>query len=368
MSYIKTWLKEKKITSSDIALGVFFAIVVAIIPLISHYAEVGVTGAEYQTLRASATVNDFFSYNKAFFIKLMGVFIAAFMFFQIISDDGFKINFKLPAVDMMLAFAVLAIASAAFSQYKEVAFGGISERYEGLFVVLCYAVFFIVATGFAANKERSTLLIGALCLSALLVGLIGLTQFFGFDIFATKFGAGMVYGDTEKELAIKFDSVYATLYNPNCASVFFGMMFAFTALPALFIPVKNKLKYIFAVLAVITLICLIGSDSVGGFMGAVCGIAVAGVAATGMMIKKYGKKGVAVAVAAIVVFVAAVAVLLCTDNMIARKVDIITSTLKAGASMESASYYKDFYVEDNKGYVETADGKICIDISGDKPV
>jgi O-antigen ligase len=269
---------------------------------------------------------------------------------------------------MMLVFALLAIVSAAFSQYKEVAFGGMSERYEGLWVWLCYTVFFVVATGFAANKERSSLLIGALCLSALFVGLIGLTQFFGFDIFATSFGSMLVYGDAEKQLAIKFDSVYATLYNPNCAGMFFGMMFTFTALPALLIPIKNKLKYIFAVLAVITLLCLIGSDSVGGFLGAVCGIVVSGVAATGMMIKKYGKKGVAVAVAALVVFVAAVTVLLCTDNMIAGKVDIITSTLKSGASMESASYYKDFYVENNKGYVETSDGKVCIDISGDEPV
>jgi hypothetical protein len=362
MSYISRWLKEKKISSSDILLGVFFIIIAAVIPLISRYTEVNVTDAELEALRSSSTVNDFFSYNKAFFIKLMGAFTFLFMLFQIISGDGFKIDFKKPHTIMMLVFAVLAIISAIASPYGGVSFSGISERYEGLWVILSYIVFFIVASDFAKSRERSVFLIFALCLSALLVGIVGLTQFFGHDILNTSFGSKLLFDDASQTISIKFDSVYATLYNPNCAGMFFGMMFSFLVLPAVLLPLKNKLKYVFTVLAVVTLVCLIGSNSVGGFMGAVAGTAFAVLTAVVSAIYKHRNTKTYIACfAGIVVFVVAIVALLNTDNMIARKVNVIVDTLRNGTDSESASYFKDFYVENNEAVVVTDGGNITID-------
>lgn len=366
MSYInelKDNLKNKRLTSSDIMLGCFLAVVSAIIPLISKLAVVNVSEYEQGIIRVSPTVNDIFSYNKSVLILIMGVVIVLFMAFQMISGDGFGIDFKNPVCIAMLVFVVFAIVSAIASPYKTIAFKGISERYEGLWVLLCYVAFLIVSMNFAKSRYRASLAVAGLCLSALLLGLIGCFQAFGLDIFDTDIAARLVLGDsyTGNKLSIRFDSVYATLYNPNCAGMYFGMMFSFTAVTAAVLPFKNKLKYLFGFLAILTLAGVVGSDSAGGFMGVAGGICLATVVAVVYYAVKFGSAKVyAICIAALVVLAGGLTAVLTTDNMIAQKINVITESFKNGMTQESPNYFKDFYTDGNKGVVVTDGGNVTV--------
>ena len=85
--------KKGNLTSSDKLMGIFLFIVVAIIPIICKLSQVEISSEEYNVIRSGSTVNDVFAYSKSVLLLTMGVIITVFMAFQILGEDGFKINF-----------------------------------------------------------------------------------------------------------------------------------------------------------------------------------------------------------------------------------------------------------------------------------
>ena len=127
---------------------------------------------------------------------------------------------------------------------------------------------------FSSNIKRFSWILTGIMISGALVGLIGFGQFFGANIFNSQAFAKFIMGSYYKgqSLNIRFDSVFATLYNPNCASMFFAMMFCAVGIMAVFMPVKNKVKIPLIVLAIILLVALVGTNGAGGFIGTVAGV------------------------------------------------------------------------------------------------
>ena len=154
-----------------------------------------------------------FSYYKSVFIIIFGVVIALAMAFQILGQDGFTVNFKTIPVILVGVMGLLILLSSLFSSAKTVAFKGVSERYEGAFVWLCYIAFFIVAMAFSSNIKRFSWILTGIMISGALVGLIGFGQFFGANIFNSQAFAKFIMGSYYKgqSLNIRFDSVFATL-------------------------------------------------------------------------------------------------------------------------------------------------------------
>lgn len=357
--------QEDKINGSEKFIGILLILVMAVIPLICKVVVLPVSGDEYNVVRSSSSVTDVFSYYKSVFILIFGVVIALAMAFQILGQDGFTIKFKALPVILIGIVGLLILMSSLFSSAKTVAFKGVSERYEGAFVWLCYIVFFIVSMAFSSNKKRFGWILTGIMISATLVGLIGLGQFLGADIFKsqafTKFIMGSYYNG--QTLNIVFDSVYATLYNPNCASMFFAMMFCAIGIMAVFMPIKNKIKIPLIVLAIILLVALVGTNGAGGFIGTVVGIGFSAVVAVCYYVFKVkSPKAIAACVIAVIVAVVAVIVFFNTDNKIVAKINIITEALKDGKSLGgSASFYEDVNVDGETATVVTKDGNYTID-------
>ncbi len=357
--------QEDKINGSEKFIGILLILVMAVIPLICKVVVLPVSGDEYNVVRSSSSVTDVFSYYKSVFILIFGVVIALAMAFQILGQDGFTIKFKALPVILIGIVGLLIVLSSLFSSAKTVAFKGVSERYEGAFVWLCYIVFFIVSMAFSSNKKRFGWILTGIMISATLVGLIGLGQFLGADIFKsqafTKFIMGSYYNG--QTLNVIFDSVYATLYNPNCASMFFAMMFCAIGIMAVFMPIKNKIKIPLIVLAIILLVALVGTNGAGGFIGTVVGIGFSAVVAVCYYVFKVkSPKAIAACVIAVIVAVVAVIVFFNTDNKIVAKINIITEALKDGKSLGgSASFYEDVNVDGETATVITKDGNYTID-------
>lgn len=361
--------KTNSLTGSDILMGIFFIIVAAIIPLVCKLNVVRVSVDEYNIVRSSQAANDIFSYSKSVLILTMGVIIALFMLFQILGQDGFTINFKSKPVVLAGIYLLFALASSIFSSARHTAFFGVSERYEGFFVWLCYMVFMIVAMAFSSDKKRLNFMLWAFILSGLFVGIIGAMQFFGYNIFSYDWFSSLIMDSKYQgtPLSIKFDSVFATAYNPNCAGMYFGMMFSFFAVMAVLLPLKNKIKWVFALIAIILCICAIGTDSVGGLMGLVAGIGfVTVVCALYYIFVLKSKKAIAITVGTVAAAAVALAVLFSSNAIIIQKVGIIYNALKSGEGLnQTASFYEDVEVEGMVGTVITKDGRYSIDYAAE---
>lgn len=357
--------KKGTLSSSDKLMGIFLFIIVAIIPVICKLSQVEVSSEEYNVIRSGSTVNDVFAYSKSVLLLTMGVIVTMFMTFQILGEDGFKINFKSKPVILAGIYILLVLVSSVFSKYHHTSFFGVAERYEGFFMWLCYMIFMIVAMAFASDKDRLNFILWAFIASGLFVGIIGVLQFAGYNIFATEWFSKLVMGKAYNgvPMKIKFDSVFATLYNPNCAGMYFGMMFSATAVIAVLMPIKNKFKWVFAFIALILLVCAIGSNSVGGLMGLMAGIgftAVVCICYYIFVIKS--KKAIGLTVGGVLAAVIGIVILFNSNAVIIQKVRIITDALKNGQALtESASFYEDVQVDGMLGKVITKDGEYAID-------
>ncbi len=360
---------QNGLTTSDKLIGIFLFIVIAIIPLICKLNSVSVSAEEYNIIRSSDTVNDIFSYSKSVLILTMGVIITLFMVFQILGEDGFTIDFKSKPVILAGVYILFALVSSVFSDYHYTSFFGISERYEGFFVWLCYMIFMVVAMAFASDRKRLDFIIWGFFLSGFFVGLVGIFQFFGYNIFSTEWFSKLVMGDSYSgtPMTIRFDSVFATLYNPNCAGLYFCMMFSVVCVMAVLMPLRNKVKWLFAVLAVVLGICAVGSDSVGGLLGLVAGIGFAAV----VLICYYvfavkNKAAIGITIGGAVAGIIALIVLLNSNAVIIQKFYIIIDALKNGESLgESASFYEDIEVDGMVGKIITKDGEFAIDYAAE---
>ncbi len=361
--------KNGTLTGSDKLMGIFLIIVVALIPFVCKLNAVSVSAEEYGVIRSAQAVNDVFSYCKSVLTLTMGVIIAIFMAFQILSEDGFTINFKSKPVIMAGILLLLSFVSCIFSSEKQTAFFGVSERYEGFFVWVCYMVFMVVAMAFSSERKRFDFLMWGFVLSAVLLGAVGIMQFLGYNIFSTEWFSKLIMGSkySGSPMRIKFDSVFATLYNPNCAGMYFGMMFSFFAVLAVLMPLKSKLKWLFAILAVVLCLCVVGSDSVGGLMGVVLGVGFSAAICTIYYIFVLkSKKTAAAALCIIAAGVVGLIVFLNSNAVIVQKINIIYNAVKNGEGLDhTASFYEDVKIDGMKGIIVTKGGEFAVDYAGE---
>ena len=358
----------------DKTAALLLMIAVAAIPLIVRIRIVPVGVYEYGIIRASSSINDMFSYNKAVAVCIDALVIAIYFAIGIVLEEK-RVKLRLKALPsyIMYGYIGLCIISSVFSKYTSIAFWGISERYEGFFVLLGYAVFFILAMSFVTSERSVNCMLLIFSLSVLIIGTIAAMQTFGFDIFATETGSKLVLGQYYggETLSLKFDSAYGTLYNPNCLGMYAGMMSSFMLVPAVLSPVKSKRKYLFILLFVLAVISMLGSDSVGGLMGfALACVFVLLIGAVCFIKKRLYKNrlyivGCAAAAAAAILIPA---VLSSANAVIVQKAKIIVSGVSGGIEDESPYFYEDFAFDADTASIATKAGTINITAADGEPV
>lgn len=92
-------------------------------------------------------------------------------------------EFKLSIADWaILAFALITLISAIFSPFgdKTDVWVGVAERYDGAITQLLYVAVFFIVSRWYKPRRRDTLIFA---ISAILIALIGIFQFFGMDFF-----------------------------------------------------------------------------------------------------------------------------------------------------------------------------------------
>lgn len=221
---------------------------------------------------------DFFSYYKMLFILICAA-LAILVILYRFTTQTFRLQ-RSYAYYPMMVYAVFVTLSYAFSPYKQFAFLGYNDRFEGTLALIAYMVmlFFVINT---MRKESHTKwVIYPLALSSAILSILGLTQALDKDFFRTTIGKKLItpssFWENLDSLNFTFQNreIYQTVYNINYVSFYltllvplFGMLFLYEK--------RLKPKILWGILTGLLVFNLIGSKSSGGMAGLAVAIIVA---------------------------------------------------------------------------------------------
>ncbi|MDA3846605.1 MAG: hypothetical protein PF505_08690, partial [Vallitaleaceae bacterium] len=184
---------------------------------------------------------DFFARSK-FEVLLLAAIIAAVLSLYHMRTHTDQVLYKYYM--LLFAFMVLVVISTLSERYIpylgqnfsavsynvdyvmtetswNIGFWGFPERYEGLLAMVSYFALFILSIKVLREEIDYKILVIVMAISSAIIGLIGLTQFVGMDLFRTDFGrflirlTGRDVDISATEYTVKDKVIYSTLYNPN---------------------------------------------------------------------------------------------------------------------------------------------------------
>ena len=265
--------------------GIMLFIIAAIVPLIVRLIEVPVE-AELALLTGVEFFPDVFSYHKAWVLLTC---VAVIVFYWIseqitkgidsdVKKDGMAL-LRDPVMVMVAVYLLFVLLSNILSQHTQLALWGSHDRREGLFVQLAYMIVFLATLFYVKEENRWRLLLAGLLVSSLIMGLIGFSQFIDRDFFATALAFRLVvpshlamYMETPRLNPI-FEIAYGTSFNPNTFGLITAMLLPVMVSGA--VVFRGRLwRGLFILAGLLMVVGIIGSRSVGGFIGAGGAIAV----------------------------------------------------------------------------------------------
>jgi len=218
---------------------------------------------------------DFFSYYK-YIIFSVSAFVSVFIL--IILKFRRRITLKETKYYIPLAvYIVFVLASYLLSDYFLISYRGFIEQFQGVWVMISYGFMIFALYNYVDNKNQVKLILGAFIFSASLVGILGISQYFGFDFFKTNLGRLLILPESLHYMAenLKFTfsnyTIYATMYNTN----FVGSFAALLVPVGIFLYLYSKkvgYKVLSFIFALVMLFVWIGCNSRAGYLGLTFGI------------------------------------------------------------------------------------------------
>ncbi len=246
------------------------ALILAIVPLIVFMKQVKLDASFAKLWKGTTTEADFFSYYKmTWFIVLTCIAIFTFLIYILVK----KIKLTVPKIFIPAGvYTILVFLSSSFSDYHQQAFFGFPDRYEGFFTIFCYVAVCLVCAMLVTSEFDIKYLTYFLAFSVLVLCIIGITQFFGFDFFQSDFGKKLILPKANENLISSLDFkfpkqfIYSTLFNPNYVGGFFAIILSICLV--IFLSVNNlKIKIISCIFCILSFANLLGSLSAAGLIG-----------------------------------------------------------------------------------------------------
>lgn len=250
---------------------------VFLVPLIVYGKVIILTGDYFKYWNGSSQSLDFFSYYKSIWIMVFTIIALIVLGVKLFSKE-IKVYKNIIYIPMII-YSILIILSTVFSDFKEISIWGFIERYEGMIVLLCYMFILFVTINMVKDKTTIKAILIALMCSALIIGTIGILQYFGYDIFKTTAGKKIIlpaqFQNMASKLKFQFGDkiIYSTLYHYNYVGSYMAMLFPLAL--TLFILIKNKFyKAIMALVALLMFLNLMLCHSRAGVIGGIVAILV----------------------------------------------------------------------------------------------
>jgi O-antigen ligase len=255
-------------------------LILLIVPLIVFMKAIKLEGVTYEFWTGQKSYADFFSYYKSVWLMIL-TGLSLLVFFYCLYKKQIDLKALTSKTDYKLLFLIIPLIcyylfvflSASFSNYKEQAIWGFTDRREGFFVISCYVLLCLIATFTVNTKLDLKIVFTLLFISAAIISILGITQFFGFDFFQTIFGKKMILPRESQSMAgsLKFNFpknfIYGTLYNPNYVGSYFSMLFPIS-LGFMITAKKWSFKSLSFIMAFLSFLNLVGSLSLTGYIAA----------------------------------------------------------------------------------------------------
>lgn len=245
-------------------------LIAGFVPLIVYakYVDLeGTTQALYWT--GQRQYLDFFSYWKAQWVVAL---TAITVIFYIILYKQKKLPFKnLKQYYIPLGiYAIFVILSTIFAKDTQTALLGFVDMYQGMFVLLSYVAITFLTINFVNNERDINLFVNAFLFLMIVQGLLGITQYFGFDFFQTKIGNSLILPGNLKVDNLSFSfgpkTIYGTLFNTNFVGSFATLMLPLSV--AFLLGSKTKKQRVVSGITVVLMIFTwIGCNSRAGYLG-----------------------------------------------------------------------------------------------------
>lgn len=265
-------------------------IIIGIVPLIIRMRDMKLPEVtkDIWDSGGSGIYADFFSANKLLALGLLTLIGVVLFITEYLKAKPYKntklelLLYKNKTVYILIGIYIMfAFISTLFAKADEraVAWIGAPGRYEGLFALLFYVTIMILSIHIAQEWWNVKLLYRILMLGAFIMGIIGVGQFIGFDIFQTDGGKAMIlpfkYSHLANQVNFAFNSnaaytVYTTLFHSNYVGSYTAMLMPLSVVAMIYTYLyeKSKEKKVNATIFSLLMVVLwFASHSRGGLVG-----------------------------------------------------------------------------------------------------
>ena len=261
---MKKW--DKWITLAPIAL------VLAFLPLVVGRINSKTYTENEPWLPANAVESDFFLYGKLFVL----FFCCLFMIVLLVRMRFWRQIHEIPKYFLfLLGYGFLAIVSSLRAEHPFLSIRGMTGNMQGLFVILSYLVVFFYSFFWVKKTGNISILIKILGASIGILGVIGISQFFGFDLLSMGFVKEFLGG--RKARVSHF--IYLTLYHWNYVGSYVALLLPVTVAMIVYFHEagKKRERTFWFVLFYLLIFCLFGSQSRTGTLAVLVSFCVGGV-------------------------------------------------------------------------------------------
>lgn len=247
--------------------------IITIVPLIVYLKVIPLTGASYDFWKGTKENLDFFSYYKGVWL-VIATSLALFVYVVRLFQGDSKLIKKDLTMYYLAAgvYLLLVIGSTLFSKYQSIAVSGFPDRYEGVYILVAYILVFFITTSLISNEKHIKIMLGSLIVGAIVLGIIGLFQYLGYDLLKSNLGKNLMlpskYMNMSDGLKFQFSkhTIYATLYHTDFVGSYMAMLFPLSF--SLFVLTKNRgFKIFMAVMTVLMAMNWLGCNSRAGMVG-----------------------------------------------------------------------------------------------------
>lgn len=254
-------------------------LMIGFIPLIVHTYTYNSGLSQFDWFPdASETLMDVFFGWKMIAIIIVGAVMLGILLFHVYKEKTFQFE---NAFYLLFSYALFVAISALFSPYKYWVTHGTYDLFESVWVVFAYIILCYYTYNYVREEKQVETILRWSGIGVFIVALIGVFQSFGLDFFKSAVGIRLItdpsiWGNLDKvNFAMAENTSYATLYNPNYLSFYFGMLLPI-AVCLLIASKKFLLPYRIAlvIIIVLSILCIEGSHSDSGWAALVIGIGI----------------------------------------------------------------------------------------------
>jgi len=265
------YIENEKIKETNIFYFIPLIFIIVIIPLITHGKIIELPMEQADFWKGGIFHVDFFSYYKSTLLIIMSCVSLLLVGHLILNKKIAILNEKRYYIPIII-YVVFVLLSTILSKDKNVSILGFIEMYQGMSVLLSYILLLFLTMNLTKTKRDIKILIYSISALTVLVGILGLSQYFGNDFLQTSLGKWLITPEALRDINLNFSfgkyTIYATMYNTNFVGSF-GALVLPIAICA-YLQSEHKIKtIIFFIASLLAYSTWLGCNSRAGYIGVI---------------------------------------------------------------------------------------------------